>query len=195
MLNVRPIIDFTVHHGQRRIRFRLGIRSSLGRRGSGCIAFVFSVASYEAGRSMTAASLRRRIWLWKTRYAPASVETDLAMPCLVRSEARLFLARDDGSSTASMGLWTLQLVSPIGAHSLLLKSKGTVVCGVCDQPAHNRRYWATKGGGAFCSQRPALSRNVLRVSAVDELSAQSQLRAASSVAARRAGVPNCRGHR
>ena len=43
-----------------------------------------------------------------------------AMPCLVVSEARLVLARDDGSSTASMeGLWTCSWSGRVGHRSLV----------------------------------------------------------------------------
>jgi histidinol-phosphatase len=38
------------------------------------------------------------------------------------------------------------------ATLIALEVDGQVVVGVCDEPARKRRYWAIRGGGAFCSE-------------------------------------------
>lgn len=46
---------------------------------------------------------------------------------------------------------------------IALESDGRVVVGVCDQPAHRRRFWAASGGGAFWTD-PVGARQSLTVS-------------------------------
>jgi histidinol-phosphatase len=52
-----------------------------------------------------------------------------------------------------------------------LEIDGRIDVAVCDQPAHRRRYWARRGGGAFRSNEPEGDALRLRVSAARELSA------------------------
>jgi histidinol-phosphatase len=59
--------------------------------------------------------------------------------------------------------------SPDWGTLIALEIDGQVVLGVCVQPAHHRRYWAVKGGGAFCSGAHSEIRRPLRVSAGRDL--------------------------
>jgi histidinol-phosphatase len=57
--------------------------------------------------------------------------------------------------------------SPDWGTLIALEVDGQIVVGVCVQPAHHRRYWAVKGGGAFVSRGE--SELPLRVSAVRDV--------------------------
>ena len=62
----------------------------------------------------------------------------------------------DGTRNFSRGL-------PVWATLVALERAGEVVCGVVSAPALGRRWWATRGGGAFADGQP------IRVSSVSEL--------------------------
>ena len=53
---------------------------------------------------------------------------------------------------------------------IALEIDGRVVLSVCDQPPINRRYWAVRGCGAFCTHPPSIARKQVRVSSVGDLS-------------------------
>jgi histidinol-phosphatase len=58
---------------------------------------------------------------------------------------------------------------PVWATLLALEEDGEVVAGVVSAPALGRRWWATRGGGAFARDGLAAQSRRLRVSAVREL--------------------------
>ena len=148
------------------------------------LAFAHHLADVAAAVSLS--YFRRELRSWSKHDGSLATEADMAVEDTLRScvgrdrPGDAVLGEERGQTGSGPRRWIIDGIDgtvdfaagqPDWGTLIALEVEGHVVCGVCDQPAHNRRYWATKGGGAFCSQRPALSRNVLRVSAVDELSA------------------------
>jgi histidinol-phosphatase len=68
----------------------------------------------------------------------------------------------DGTSSFAAG-------RPEWGTLIALEVDGEVIVGVCDEPALDRRYWATLGGGAWCAAGRAAERR-LSVTGTDELS-------------------------
>src|SRR5262249_57175730 len=48
---------------------------------------------------------------------------------------------------------------------IALEIDGPVALSVCDQPVHERRYWAVRGRGSFCSESPSASHRQLTLPA------------------------------
>lgn len=60
--------------------------------------------------------------------------------------------------------------SPDWGTLIALEVEGRIVCGVCNQPTHRRRYWATHGFGAFWTPSPDEQKRLLSVSDTTDVS-------------------------
>lgn len=139
----------------------------------------------------TASAISRRYFRselrsWSKSDGSLATEADLA----VEDATRALLARErptDAVLGEERGLtgngsrrWVIDGIdgtvdfaagSPDWSTLIALEVDGRVVVGVCDQPIHGRRYWATKGGGAFWSNAANGAPRRLSVSAERSLGA------------------------
>lgn len=104
----------------------------------------------------------------KEDLSPVS-EADEAVETLIRERLRQDRHRDAvvgeefGSTGSSERRWIIDPIDgtrnfvrgvPVFATLLALEEKGEPTIGVVSAPALQRRWWATKGGGAFCNDIP-----------------------------------------
>jgi histidinol-phosphatase len=139
----------------------------------------------DAAAAVSLAYFRRELHSWSKTDGSLATEADVAVEdtlrtCLDRERTGdAVLGEERGQIGSSGRRWIVDGIDgtvdfaagrPDWGTLIALEVDGRVVCGVCDQPAHQRRYWATRGEGAFCSQGGSRPR-ALRVSAVDDLPA------------------------
>jgi len=138
----------------------------------------------DAAAEISMSHFGRDIRRWSKADGSLATEADVAVEDAMR--ARLSRERPDdavlgeerGGSGRGHRRWIVDGIdgtnefaggSPDWGTLIALESDGRVVLGVCDQPAHRRRYWAVKGGGAFRSASAAGAAQRLHVSPVNHL--------------------------
>jgi histidinol-phosphatase len=138
----------------------------------------------DAASLISMAHYRRSPRQWAKLDGSLVTEADLA----VEHELRALLARERptdailgeeaGASGAGRRRWIIDAIdgtvdfakgTPHWCTLIALEIDGRLSVAVCDQPAHARRYWATRGGGAFRSSAADGGVRRLRVSDVDTL--------------------------
>jgi histidinol-phosphatase len=141
------------------------------------LALAFGLADQAATRSLS--YFRGELRQWIKGDGSLATEADLA----VEDELRRLLAAarpDDsvlgeerGRTGSGARCWIIDGIDgtvdfaagqPDWGTLIALESDGDVVLGVCDQPALQRRYWAVRGRGAFCSESGATAPARLRTS-------------------------------
>jgi histidinol-phosphatase len=137
----------------------------------------------DAAAEISMAHFGREIRRWAKEDGSLATEADVAVEDALR--ARLSGERPDdavlgeerGESGRGRRRWIVDGIdgtkefaggSPDWGTLIALEIDGRVVMGVCDQPAHQRRYWAVRGYGAFRALR-AGTPQPLRVSQADRL--------------------------
>jgi histidinol-phosphatase len=129
---------------------------------------------------------RREIQQWSKGDGSLATEADLAVEDRVRAliaEARpadAMLGEERGETGSSARRWIVDAIdgtagfaagTPDWGTLIALEIDGDIVVGVCDAPVHGRRYWASKGQGAFRQCGTDAAPEALHVSATADLSA------------------------
>ena len=141
------------------------------------LALAMRLADTAATRSLS--YFRRDLRQWNKGDGSLATEADLA----VEDELRrlLAVARHDeavlgeerGRTGSGARCWIIDGIDgtvdfaagqPNWGTLIALEREGEVVLGVCDQPAHQRRYWAVRGQGAFRLQNGGSAPERLRTS-------------------------------
>jgi histidinol-phosphatase len=127
---------------------------------------------------------RRELRRWSKADGSLATEADVAVEDELRARLRVerpgdaVLAEERGETGSSTRRWIIDGIdgtvdfaagAPDWGTLIALEVDGHVVIGVCDQPAHGRRYWAAKGSGAFTSFASRQSERSLSVSTVGDL--------------------------
>jgi histidinol-phosphatase len=128
---------------------------------------------------------RREIVRWSKSDGSLATEADVAVERALRNRLVLerpddtVLGEEEGQTGAGARRWIVDAIDGTVDFAaggvdwgtlIALESEGRVVVSVCDQPLQKRRYWAVRGGGAFCSDSSGVSRR-LTVSEARDLSA------------------------
>jgi histidinol-phosphatase len=115
---------------------------------------------------------------WSKQDGSLVTEADLAVEDLIREQIAIaragdaVLGEERGQTGTSGRRWIVDAIdgtvdfaqgNPDWSLLIALEADGELVMALCDQPAHNRRYWAQRGGGAFVSDASSSPRR-LRVS-------------------------------
>lgn len=139
------------------------------------LALALQLADTAATRSLS--YFRRELRQWNKDDGSLATEADLAVEDELRSllaasrPEDAVLGEERGGTGTGARCWIIDGVdgtvefaagAPNWGTLIALEIDGEVVIGVCDQPAHERRYWAATGRGAFCSQRGSSSAQRLR---------------------------------
>lgn len=146
------------------------------------LAFAHRLADVAATISM--AHFRRNVERWTKEDGSIATAGDLAVEdalrALVASERPhdAFLGEERGETGAGERRWIVDGIdgtadfaadSPDWGTLIALEAQGKIHVGVCVQPAHGRRYWATRGRGAFVDDGAARRGTRLRVSGGGDL--------------------------
>lgn len=140
----------------------------------------------DAASAISRGYFRGELRSWSKSDGSLATEADLAVEDATR--ARLaherptdaVLGEERGLTGTGSRRWIIDGIdgtvdfaagSPDWSTLIALEVDGEVVVGVCDQPIHGRRYWATKGGGAFWSDAGAAAPQRLSVSREQSFSA------------------------
>ena len=123
--------------------------------------------------------LRRELHQWAKDDGSLATEADVAVEDELRSQLAAerpddaVLGEERGQTGSDARRWIVDGIdgtiefaagSPDWGTLIALEINGQVVVSVCDQPVHRRRYWAVRGGGAFCSRDGAAATKSLRTS-------------------------------
>ena len=148
------------------------------------LAFAQRLADEAAAVSLS--YFRRELRSWSKADGSLATEADVAVEDALRSRigrdrtGDAVLGEERGQTGSGARRWIIDGIdgtvdfasgSPDWGTLIALEVDGRVVCGVCDQPAHTRRYWAARGAGAFYSRGSSRAHGALRVSGVRTLSA------------------------
>jgi histidinol-phosphatase len=121
---------------------------------------------------------------WSKADGSLATEADLAVEDELRTRLKrerlndAVLGEERGQTGSGHRRWILDGIdgtvdfaagSPNWATLIALEVDGRIVVSVCDEPAHQRRYWAVRGGGAFCSHAPFSDHKRLNVSTIRDL--------------------------
>src|SRR5688572_27490979 len=141
------------------------------------LALAMRMADAAAARSL--AYFRRDLRQWNKDDGSLATEADLAVEDELRrliAAARpddAVLGEERGRSGAGARCWIIDGIDGTVGFAMgeadwgtliALELEGEVVLGVCDQPAHQRRYWAVRGQGAFRLQDGGSAPERLRTS-------------------------------
>lgn len=147
------------------------------------LAFAHRLA--DAASRVSLAHFRTELKQWRKGDGSLVTAGDLA----VEHELRSLLARErpgdailgeeEGETGAGRRRWVLDAIdgtvdfaagTPEWCTLIALEQDGRLIVGVCDQPVHRRRYWAARGGGAYCREGDAdAPPRRLHVSTIDTL--------------------------
>ena len=115
---------------------------------------------------------------WSQQDGSLVTEADLAVEALIREQIAIarpgdaVLGEEQGQTGTSARRWIVDAIdgtvdfadgNPDWGLLIALEADGQIVVALCDQPAHQRRYWARRGGGAFVTDGSSSNRR-LRVS-------------------------------
>jgi histidinol-phosphatase len=146
------------------------------------LALAYRLADEAA--SVSAPFFRREIARWSKSDGSLATEADVAVERALRERLALerpddtVLGEEEGQSGAGARRWIVDAIDGTVDFAaggvdwgtlIALESEGRVVVSVCDQPMHRRRYWAVRGGGAFCLDSYGVPRQ-LKVSGARDLS-------------------------
>lgn len=147
------------------------------------LALIHRLADGAAAVSMS--FFRRELRSWSKSDGSLATEADEAVEDELRARLRVerpddsVLGEERGLTGSSARRWIIDGIdgtvefaagTPDWATLIALEVDGAVALGVCDEPAHGRRYWAARGRGAFCSHGSSEATR-LNVSAVQTLAA------------------------
>jgi histidinol-phosphatase len=125
---------------------------------------------------------------WSKQDGSLVTEADLAVEQLIRDHIATVrrddavLGEEQGQTGESGRRWIVDAIdgtvdfaqgNPDWGTLIALDADGEIVVAVCDQPAHKRRYWAHRGGGAFVSDASSPNRRLRVSDARDLASARS----------------------
>ena len=122
----------------------------------------------DAARAVTLSYFRRESALrqWSKSDGSLATEADLAVEdeirarLLVERSADAVLGEERGQTRTGRRRWIVDGIDGTvdfaagtddWATLIALEVDGLIMVSVCDQPARNRRYWAGRGHGAFCT--------------------------------------------
>ena len=126
----------------------------------------------DAARERSLFYFRRELQQWSKDDGSLATEADLAVEDELRGRIAVerpgdaVLGEERGQTGESTRCWIIDGIDgtldfaagePDWGTLIALEIDGQVVLGVCDQPVHKRRYWAVRGGGAFCADDGATS--------------------------------------
>jgi histidinol-phosphatase len=146
-------------------------------------ALAMRMADAAAARSLS--YFRRELQQWSKGDGSLATEADLAVEDELRSLLATsrpddaVLGEERGRTGDGAACWIIDGIdgtvdfaagSPDWGTLIALEIGGQIALGVCDQPAHKRRYWAVRGRGAFCSRNGASSPQRLRTTSHADLS-------------------------
>jgi len=138
----------------------------------------------DAAAVLSLARFRGELQSWSKADGSLATEVDLAVEDELRARllaerpADAMLGEERGHSGEGARRWIVDAIdgtvefaagTPDWSTLIALEVDGRVVVGVCDQPAHQRRYWAVRGGGAFLADASTPAGRPLRVSSAREL--------------------------
>ena len=138
----------------------------------------------DAAGAVSLSYFRRELQSWSKEDGSLATEADLAVEDELRTRLKLerlndaVLGEERGQTGSGRRRWILDGIdgtvdfaagSPNWATLIALEADGRIVVSVCDEPAHQRRYWAMRGGGAFCSHVPFFDQKQLNVSTIRDL--------------------------
>lgn len=147
------------------------------------LAFAHRLA--DAAAVVSLAHFGREFGRWSKADGSLATDADIAVEDELRARLAIerphdaVLGEERGQTGVSGRRWILDAIdgtiefaagTPEWGTLIALEVNRQVVVSVCDQPANKRRYWATRGRGAFCSTTPPTARRELHVSAVRDLS-------------------------
>jgi histidinol-phosphatase len=127
---------------------------------------------------------RTRLRRWSKEDGSLATEADLAVEDEIRSlldvarPGDAVLGEERGATGTGPRRWIVDGIDgtvafdagrPDWGTLIALEVDGQVVVGLCDQPAHERRYWAAKGGGAFRTDAPGAAAQPIHVSGSRDL--------------------------
>lgn len=127
----------------------------------------------DTAAAVSRAYFRGELRSWAKSDGSLATEADLAVEDAIRAvlscerQTDAVLGEERGLTGSGNRRWIIDGIdgtvdfaagSPDWGTLIALEIDGEVVVGVCDQPIHERRYWATKGGGAFSSSAAGLQR-------------------------------------
>jgi histidinol-phosphatase len=159
----------------------------------------------DAASAISLSHFRRPIRRWSKTDGSLATEADLAVEDAIRTRLGVersgdaVLGEERGQTGSANRRWIVDGIDgtvdfAAGTNDwgtlIALEVDGRVVVGVCDQPAHKRRYWAVRGHGAFISHESSVTeRRRLNVSTVRDIqAARSFVPAAEWVRDERAGA-------
>jgi histidinol-phosphatase len=140
----------------------------------------------DAAAVVSLSYFRRELRGWSKADGSLATEADVAVEDELRARLRVerpsdaVLGEERGETGSGARRWIIDGIdgsvdfatgTPDWGTLIALEVDGHVVIGVCDQPAHGRRYWAAKGGGAFASSASLQSPRSLSVSTIGDLRA------------------------
>jgi histidinol-phosphatase len=129
--------------------------------------------------TMSLSFFRRNPRQWSKADGSVATEADLAVEDALRAcidderPGDAVLGEECGLTGSGARRWIVDAIDGTDefvagtqewAVLIALEIDGRVSVGVCDQPAYGRRYWATRGGGAFRRLAPRGGAEPLRVS-------------------------------
>ena len=147
------------------------------------LTFAHRLADEAAAVSLS--YFRRELQRWSKADGSLATEADVAVENALRTrigQARsedAVLGEERGETGSSLRRWIIDGIDgtvdfaaggPDWGTLIALEVDGAVMCAVCDQPAHKRRYWAKRGGGAIRSIDGSRAHHALRVSMTNTLS-------------------------
>jgi histidinol-phosphatase len=147
------------------------------------LTFAHRLADEAAAVSLS--YFRRELHRWSKADGSLATEADVAVEDALRArigQARpgdAVLGEERGETGSSSRRWIIDGIDGTADFAawrqdwgtlIALEVDGRVMCGVCDQPVHKRRYWAKRGGGAFCSIDASRAHHALHVSVTHTLS-------------------------
>ena len=119
----------------------------------------------DAAAQVSLSYFRRELRRWSKTDGSLATEADVAVEDELRARLRAerpgdaVLGEEHGQTGAGSRRWIIDGIDGTVDFAageadwgtlIALEVDGRVVVGVCDQPAHNRRYWAMRGSGVFC---------------------------------------------
>jgi histidinol-phosphatase len=146
------------------------------------LALAHRLAEEAAGISLSL--FRRDLRQWSKPDGSLATNADIAVERTLRKRLRLarpddaVLGEEEGQTGAGPRRWIVDAIDgtidfaagrPEWGTLIALEFDGRVVLGICDQPANRRRYWAVRGGGAFCADAASTQPRALKVSGRGDL--------------------------
>jgi histidinol-phosphatase len=138
----------------------------------------------DAASRVSLSYFKQELKSWSKDDGSLATEADLAVEDEIRADLGVarasdaILGEERGQTGSSKRRWILDGIdgtvqfaaaSPEWYTLIALEVEGEIVVSVCDQPTRKRRYWATKGGGAFRTDASSQAPRKLQVSDARDL--------------------------